>query len=196
MPLEDAQYISELNPAWPLGSDGVNTSDDQHRNTKRATQQSFPNISGEVTATQGDLNTLTGAATLGSPLNPVGTVLSGAWTAAPNGYLACDGTAIDVQYTALIALVGANTPDLRGRFVRGWSANSAVDPEGPRPALNTQGQAFLSHTHAVTYHDDGGSQAGRIVASSGGVAGTVATSATGGNETRPVNTALMYVIKW
>lgn len=58
MPLEDAQYIDQLNPAWPLGSDGINTSDDHHRNTKKAVQQSFPNIDAAVTLTADELNGL------------------------------------------------------------------------------------------------------------------------------------------
>jgi len=195
MPLENAQYISELNPAWPLGSDGVNTSDDHHRNTKRATQQSLPNISGPVTATQDDLNTLTGAATVGGPINPVGTVLQGAWAVAPNGYLPCDGGVIDPTYTDLITLVGANTPDLRGYFIRGWSEDNSRDPDGPRAALTGQDQEFLSHVHAESVRKPSG--AGIADGTSGTSTGTaVNTAAAGGAETRPVNVALMFVIKW
>jgi len=197
MPLENAEYIAELNPAWPLGTDGVNTSDDQHRNTKKAVQQSLPNIAGEVTATHEDLNTLTGAATVGGPINPVGTVLQGAWAAAPNGYLPCDGSAIPAEHTALIALVGANTPNLEGQFIRGWSSNDAVDPSGPRAALNAQGQSVQPHSHSFTaqqniggFTDDGGSPDQRSQAA------TTSTQNSTGVETRPVNTALMFVIKW
>jgi len=197
MPLENAQYISELNIAWPLGSDGVNTSDDHHRNTKRATQQSFPNISGAVTATQDDLNTLTGAATLGGPINPVGTVLQGVWSAAPNGYLPCDGAAIDPQYTDLITLIGPNTPDLRGQFIRGWSESAAVDPDGPRLALSPQGPAIQAHSHSINSNtDESGLGAVNVVGDGGGTPQIATTEATGISETRPVNTALLFVIKW
>jgi hypothetical protein len=197
MPLEDAQYIDQLNPLWPLGTDGLNQSDDQHRVIKQAVQQSFPNIDAEVSATSADLNTLTGAATLGSGLNPMGTVIQGAWTVAPNGYLDCDGAAIDGQYTALIALVGANTPDLRGRFVRGWNTGQ-VDPDGARAPLTEQGQAYLSHGHPIpTNTDESGSPPSTIAGGTGGgTAGSSNTNANGGNETRPVNTALLYAIKW
>lgn len=199
MPLENAQYISELNPAWPVGTDGVNTSDDHHRNTKRATQQSFPNIGGEVTATQDDLNTLTGAATTGSTqgLNPVGTVIMGAWAAAPNGYLPCDGAAIDPTYTDLIALIGANTPNLEGQFVRGVSSDNSVDPDGPRAALSTQADEFEAHNHAFTaqqniggFTDDGSAPDQKSTSQSS------TTSNRGGAETRPKNVALLYAIKW
>jgi hypothetical protein len=198
MPLEDAQFIDQLNPLWPLGTDGLNQSDDQHRVIKQAVQQSFPNIDKEVTATADDLNTLTGAATLGSGLNPMGTVIQGAWTAAPNGYLDCDGAAIDPQYADLIALVGPNTPDLRGQFVRGWSQDSSVDPDGPRLPLTEQLDEFKSHVHGVqgiqTSSPNG--QTGPFVGNSGAVTYNRDSLLEGGAETRPVNTALLYAIKW
>jgi hypothetical protein len=194
MPLENAQYISELNKAWPLGSDGRNVSDDHHRVIKQATQQSFPNISGPVTATQADLNTLTGAATVGSGLNPVGTRIEGYFAAAPNGYLLCDGSPIDPQYAALIALIGPNTPDERGRFARGWSIDDSVDPDGPRAPLELQDQAFLAHTHTVARSTSGGNA---VVFNSGAsVTSQLNTGSTGGDETRPVNTAVLVCVKW
>jgi microcystin-dependent protein len=139
------------------------------------------------------LNTLTGAATLGSGLNPMGTVIHGAWAVAPNGYLDCDGAAIDPQYTALIALVGANTPDMRGRFVRGWNTGQ-VDPDGARAPLTEQDEDFLAHTHALSI-----ANGGSITAKASGGSGTIGSqnpAMAGGDETRPVNTALLYAIKW
>jgi hypothetical protein len=195
MPLEDAQYIDQLNPLWPLGTDGLNQSDDQHRVIKQAVQQSFPNIDKEVTATADDLNTLTGAATLGSGLNPMGTVIQGAWPAAPNGYLDCDGAAIDPQYTALIALVGPNTPDLRGRFVRGWNTGQ-VDPDGARAPLTGQAFDLQSHNHSTPTYSNASLTGSLVRAGTTNNVGNAVSSSTGGNETRPVNTALLYAIKW
>jgi hypothetical protein len=194
MPLEDAQFIDQLNPLWPLGTDGLNQSDDQHRVIKQAVQQSFPNIAGEVTATQDDLNTLTGAATLGSGLNPVGTRIEGYFTTAPNGYLLCDGSAIDPQYTALIAMIGPNTPDERGRFARGWSDDSAVDPDGPRAPLSLQADQVGPHVHDIGNNQglDTGAQA--ILPSPPG--NNVQTAVNSGVETRPVNTAVLVCVKW
>jgi len=53
-------YIDGLNPNWPLGSDGVNTADDHDRGIKLVLQNTFPNISGAVTATHTELNKLDG----------------------------------------------------------------------------------------------------------------------------------------
>jgi hypothetical protein len=200
MPLENADFIAELNPLWPLGTDGLNNSDDHHRVTKRAIQNSFPNIDKSVTATADDLNQIAGAATGGSPagLAPAGTVIMGAWAVAPNGYLPCDGAAIDPQYIDLIAIVGPNTPDLRGQFLRGWSEDATVDPDGPRPALDQQADAFQEHVHPTS----GGGTPALTGASgdnkpirdqpgdTGGASGRTAS------ETRPKNTALLFVIKW
>jgi hypothetical protein len=194
MPLESSAYISELNPAWPLGTDGVNTSDDHHRNTKTAVQQSFPNISGPVVADQDDLNLLAGAAAGGSGLNPTGTVIMYFGAVAPDGYLAADGAAIDVQYVDLIALVGANTPDLQGQFIRGTSPDAAVDPDGPRVAGDSQADDNKAHTHGVfgSVNDGASTSFDR-----GNDAGTVTSQTTSvGTEARPKNVALLYCIKW
>lgn len=217
MPLESSDYISQLNPAWPLGSDGVNTSDDHHRNTKRAVQQSFPNISAEVTATAADLNELTGAATDGSKagLNPVGTVIQGLWASAPNGYLDCDGAAIPAQYTDLIALVGPTTPDLRGQFLRGWSSNATVDPDGPRDPGDAQDDAdqLMTGVMVAVANDRGvfNSASGPFRLRNDNT-GFVDQGGSGGqqsgfdfdnsrvirtaSETRPKNVAMRFVIKW
>ena len=51
MPLDNAQFISELSITDPEGTDPLNQGDDQIRTTKRATQQSFPNIDAPVPQT-------------------------------------------------------------------------------------------------------------------------------------------------
>ena len=49
---------------------------------------------------------------------PVGLVLMWHNDVVPDGWLACDGQAIPAQYTQLISLVGANTPNLINRAVK------------------------------------------------------------------------------
>lgn len=197
MPLEDAQYIAELNKLWPLGTDGLNQSDDHHRVIKQATQQSFPNIDAEVTASAADLNTLTGAAGDGSPygLNPVGTIIMGAWASAPNGYLPCDGALIDAKYSDLIAIVGANAPDLRGQFVRGWSGDALIDPDGPRAPLSLQDDELAAHTHPGFANRTGGANGVQDMAVAADDFWEINQPA-GGPETRPKNMAVFYAIKW
>jgi len=193
MPLETAEFIAELNPNNPTGGDPVNQGDDHARLTKKVLVQSLPNIDKEVTASADDLNTLTDAAGSGV-LMPTGTVLDFAGTAAPNGYLLCDGAAIPAEYTALIALIGVNTPDLRGQFIRGWSTTTAQDPGGPRAPLSVQADELRSHQHSgvVIFQTNG-----PLFGNGGTLQGTTGNSAAaGGAETRPKNVTMLKIIKW
>ena len=56
MTVENAQFISELNPALPPGSDPLAEGDDHLRVIKQATQQSFPNVDAVVNATSAEMN--------------------------------------------------------------------------------------------------------------------------------------------
>jgi len=109
-----------------------------------------------------------------------------------------------------------NLPDLRGEFVRGFDNGRGVD--SGRSVASSQSGQNESHTHAATVTDPGHNHAFSAAKSIGGytdnggepdersttqdlttgskVTGvTVSNAATGGNETRPRNIAMMYVIK-
>lgn len=78
---------------------------------------------------------------------PTGVIMMWPTTTAPAGWLLCDGTSTS-GYTALAALVGATTPDLRSRFPVGAGSHGAVlTTDGASEA--TRGTAF-SHLHAHT----------------------------------------------
>ena len=68
MPLESANYISELVETNPTVGDLYSTVDDHERLIKRSLSKSFPNISGPVLVSQGILNTLSG---IGGNLSPL-----------------------------------------------------------------------------------------------------------------------------
>lgn len=57
--LESVTHISDLNSAWPLGSDLASTSDDHIRNIKVALKTDFPNVNAAVTPTPTQFNQLT-----------------------------------------------------------------------------------------------------------------------------------------
>ena len=59
-------------------------------------------------------------------LLPTGAITAFGGSTAPTGYLECNGQSTS-GYTALAAVVGANVPDLRGEFVRGWDNGRGVD---------------------------------------------------------------------
>ncbi len=109
-----------------------------------------------------------------------GTIISWAGATVPNGYLVCDGRALNSssnpEYAALYAAIqnawGGNNnsdfriPDLRGRFIRG-RADGQNDPDrGDRTALHTggntgdnvgsyQGDTFRQHNHSGNTSTEG-----------------------------------------
>lgn len=119
MPLESAQYISDLNSANPVSTDSVAQADDHIRLIKAAIKATFPNITGPVTATQAALN---------APL-PSGIIVMWSGVSAPSGWALCDGT--------------NGTPDLRNRFV---VAAGVTYPLGTTGGTTTTSAAG-SHTH-------------------------------------------------
>lgn len=138
---------------------------------------------------------------------------------APNGWLECAGQAVSrTTYAALFAVIsddyGAgdgsttfNLPDMRGRFVRGWAHGSTNDPD--RASRTDRGDGttgdfvgtkqadeFDEHTHPLSFNMNSAN------AVSTGATGFIAfgaadapTGATGGNETRPKNINMMFIIK-
>jgi microcystin-dependent protein len=81
-------------------------------------------------------------------LCPVGTISAYGGAAAPTGWLLCNGDAIDAGYTELIALVGANTPDMKGRFPLGDNASLTLLATGGSTTI--QEGNLPAHSHANT----------------------------------------------
>jgi hypothetical protein len=146
--------------------------------------------------------------------NPPGTIIMYYGTAAPDGYLACDGAAFSASsYPLLYALLGkATTPDMRGLFVRGRDPAGAVDPDGAARAVGSkQTDAGRPATGSVSRTVDNrdptasgvfsiGADTGNAKGSGGGYALNFDISrAWGANHTapefRPANICLLYCIK-
>ena len=82
---------------------------------------------------------------------PTGSIMPFIGTNAPSGWLLCDGSAIPsgAYYDNLKALAGANTPNLKGLFLRGSGVQSAY-PGKEGPALKeVQQDDVEAHLHAV-----------------------------------------------
>lgn len=151
---------------------------------------------------------------------PVGTINAYGGATAPTGWLLCDGSSVlrAGTYAALFAVIGAsfgaadgthfNVPDFRGRFLRGWANGQATDPDAAaRTALQTggatgdnigsaQADSFKSHQHTQA---QGGALSTQTNAAGTYVIGnsnTSLVSATGGNETRPLNVNVNYIIRY
>lgn len=154
----------------------------------------------------------------GIGLVPAGAILPYGGTAAPTGWLMCDGTSyLQSSYPSLYTAIGNaygaadgahfNVPDLRGRFLRGVDGGAGRDPDtSSRTAMATggntgdnvgsvQSDAFKSHTHNYTYPNTAGANISSTSPSLQGNSNGSTTTAAGGNETRPVNAYVNYIIK-
>tara|TARA_R110001606_G_scaffold141321_2_gene280485 strand:- start:15717 stop:16886 length:1170 start_codon:yes stop_codon:yes gene_type:complete len=135
-------------------------------------------------------------------INPVGSIIMFASHSIPVGYLLCNGSSISrIVYPKLFATIGTiygsgdgsttfNLPDLRGKFTRGVGGNSL--------ALGvTQLDELKSHRHTSGWYGPrGASGTTNTFASNSSIYSTVYTGYVGGNETRPINIALNYIIKY
>lgn len=152
---------------------------------------------------------------------PVGTVhaWTGAYASIPPGYLLCDGAAVSrTAYDRLFAKIGItagqgdgsttfNVPDHRGFFLRGTDPTPVRDP-GPRTAMGTGGntgtlvntveaQDIVAHAHTIaTINGYGGSGTTNVAGAGAPNIAPISGNAAGGSETRPMNAAVTYIIKF
>lgn len=161
------------------------------------------------------------AAAISEKFIPAGTILPYGAATAPDGYFVCDGSAVSrTTYSDLFAVIGTsfgagdgsttfNLPNFEGRFLRGWSNGSGLDPDrASRGAMasggntgdnigSVQSDQFKSHTHNISL-GSGSVVASNYVApiANPGPLGTATSAASGGNETRPENAYVNFIIKY
>jgi microcystin-dependent protein len=82
-------------------------------------------------------------------LVPVGTIAMYGGATAPTGWLLCDGTSTS-GYTALAAIVGATTPDFKGRFALGDNASLTLLGTGGSATIGTNNLPSHLHTVSIT----------------------------------------------
>lgn len=98
-----------------------------------------------------------------------------------------------------------NAPNSKGKFLRGWDHAAGVDPDAAsRTAMATGGatgdnlgsvqvEDFKAHTHTQATGNPGNGVAGSGAPT--GANASIATGSAGGNETRPKNINVLYVVK-
>lgn len=129
MALDPSQYISTLDEDSPFNIDPRSEGAGQIRSIKRAVRQSFPNISGEVTATQDQLNYLVSLGTIvaqGMIMMWNGDTAAGL----PVGWVVCDGNGGEAYSTELSGPYFV--PDLRNQFIKGAHEDiEGIESEDP-----------------------------------------------------------------
>ena len=151
----------------------------------------------------------------------VGSII--AWTTgtAPSGYLHCDGSGINrTTYAELFGVISTsygtgdgsttfNIPDYRGGFLRGFANGQSTDPDratrtnrgdgttgdnvGTKQADEFKGHNHSATTTAIALAGGSGLPGGNGFSAP---AATVTIGTSGGNETRPINTYVMWCIKF
>jgi len=157
-------------------------------------------------------------------LVPPGTIVAYGGETAPAGWLLCNGLSVSRStYPSLFTAIGTafgtesttvfNVPDFRGRFLRGWDSATGRDPDrASRWLMNNGGNTgdkvgsvqndeFKSHDHGLTFYTSGYNVSYNSAMESLGWQrnnGTVTSSTglRGGNETRPLNANVNYIIKF
>jgi len=150
-------------------------------------------------------------------LAPPGALTAWPTETPPTGWLECDGSAISrTTYAGLFAVIGViygngdgsttfNVPDLRGRFLRGWDHGAGLDPDAASRTNRGDGttgdhvgtkqaDAYKAHTHL--YNQVGTAGGSYDTPGAGTSFASTSTGSAGGNETRPVNIAVMWCIKY
>lgn len=135
---------------------------------------------------------------------PVGGMMLWGTATPPEGWLEANGQSFDKAKNPKLSVVFPSgfVPDLRGRFVRGWAHGSSVDPDSNRGILSLQEMQVQRHNHTspVERASDGidGPEEIRGLMWPGSPRKNTTragTSYVGGDETRPANIAVMYIVK-
>jgi len=137
---------------------------------------------------------------------PIGGIIAWGNATLPAGWIECNGQSTS-PFPELAGIYGATVPDLRGEFIRGFDNGKGTDTG--RVLGSSQVDAFESHGHNTNMRSSeiGGSAdatgayitphalVGARGADSSNITDTTIVDSFGGTETRPLNVALIYIIK-
>ncbi len=149
---------------------------------------------------------------------PIGGIIPWPTDVAPANFLPCEGGYYSTTtYAALYAVLGTRygsgsgafrVPDYRGYFLRGWAHTSPVDPDassrtnrGDGTAGDNvgteQGPANLAHTHTTSmYHSQLSTGGASCLSPTGSGPYSYGSSSSGGNESRPINKSVLWIIRY
>ncbi len=216
MALETGTYISDLNSSNPVATDGLAQADDHIRLVKSTIKATLPGLTGAVTSTHTELNTLDGYTGNTADLNILSGAAAAGVTGTELGYLDGVTSALQTQITSSLFPAGGiilwsgstasipsgwvlcngsnSTPDLRDRFVVGAGSSYAVNATGGASSVTLATSQIPAHNHSAssssstTINDSGHSHSiSALRPSEGG--NTISTSTGGTAVTASTNSA-------
>ncbi|MCO1335193.1 phage tail protein [Microbulbifer sp. OS29] len=147
MPIEDANYISELDSNNPAQGDPAGSGDDHLRILKKAIKNTFPNLSGPIDLNHEEINELPDSITQGISeaidalsIIPIGAIVMWSGDTVPENWVLCDGE--------------NGAPDLRDRFIVGAGSDYNV---------GSYGGAKTKYTSETGGHDHSGKTGGTAI---------------------------------
>ena len=173
MALETGTYISDLNPSNPVATDGLAQADDHIRLVKSTIKATLPGITGAVTSTQDELNTLDGytgntadlnilsgaaaAGVTGTEFNRLNGVTSSIQTqinnisSVPSGVIMMWSGSNNSIPSGFVLCNGSNgTPDLRNRFIVGSGSSYSTGNTGGASRVTLSISQMPSHNHSAS----------------------------------------------
>lgn len=143
------KYISDLNDAWPLGTDTPDAGDDHIRGIKNVLLNTFPALTGAVTLTHTQINT--GSVPSGSVMLFIQAAAPTGWTR-KTGILATQGLRIVATASAGGGNGGTDDPVVNDKVVthtHGLSGNTGAQSVDHYHAVTGSTAAVGNHTHEV-----------------------------------------------
>ncbi|MEH4714360.1 shufflon system plasmid conjugative transfer pilus tip adhesin PilV [Enterobacter ludwigii] len=135
---------------------------------------------------------------------PVGTIAIWGSTAIPAGWLECNGQVFSTTAFSELASYypSGRVPDFRGVFLRGLDRGLGRDPDSSRSLLSIQADEFKKHSHQIPVERQRDNPSAGAIMKGVAWPGSYQTLNTdalskeaGGDETRPINAAVIYIIK-
>jgi hypothetical protein len=168
MGVESASFISQLDELAPLGSETIAEGDDHLRLIKLVVKNSFPSVSGAVTATHTELNHMDGVTSnVQSQLNALSALIN-ASVFAPT-------------YGTTVTAAGTTTITASSAQQQYFTGTTTQTLQLPVASTMTLGQWFLivnSSTGAVTVQSSGGNTVIVVAAGAWAVVTCILTSGT------------------
>lgn len=140
MSVETAQFIHQLNPSYPSGSDRLKEGDDHLRLIKATLKATFPGLTGPLDASV----THTFLNALKASIVPFGTIAMHYGEAAPEGWAVCNGQTVPRSDGSGNFV----TPDFRNRVPIGASAEHAVFSTFGQANRTITTDAAGTHSHS------------------------------------------------